>query len=814
MASKYNTKPVDEPIADMQPLRLPPEEPPADIVLEEPPDDVKLEAPGMGKLSSTLVGAGQGFTAGALDNVVAGGGAFVDWLRAKLGGRPDYGTPEEQEFAAKDKTLGDRYREWRRDLGNIEEEAQTTNPYSYLGGNVAGALGAMASGVPLAAYGAGSGFWNSKADTTLQGIAEDPAGNLGRAAFDTGLGAGLGWLAGAAPVRTGVGLGVANEVMAPEGQKGPGRLAAALGILGGAVGNVAKGRARLNEDIASGLLVKPRAKVQKAADEALGLAEGKVRGQDARSTKFAEEAARKEQARAKAASEEAEAFPAKAKKAADDKATAQAEAEKLAAEEVRTNQAKAAKDIDEQQEQVSKDYATEAAEAAKALEKKTKASEEALKLAEGKVRSTHEKETRAAERFVRETEAELLEGLQGRTGGHGHKQTPIEKAEADLKKAELDIADIPRRVKGKLGSEYKSTGDKLRILEWAEKRPAEEINPDLTALIKESLSQNANLRDPRVATAEFEQLLMAKRGIDRDAAKAVVDRIKAGINPEAVIQKMAEPKVDPKLLQAALAARAKRLGIEIPRAPKPLTDAEIQAQATELLNKPNWLSSRAPNVARRAAAPVPESPGAPPELVKPPPLKESQLAEVARELASEPGWVTALNPKLAQKLARPDPAAPAPYVPKDIPKYTPKTDAEIRAEALALLSKPNWLSSRAPRLARAYKGQDVSDAELVAGLSKLRLPEKSSDSPGIAVARLAKSLLKDAMGKSGRPSPYEQYQSATKWAGRQKLVGDPAHKLTQGLEMTIPPNLDGEPQAPKMSKPEWIKKLMEYLADE
>lgn len=159
-------------------LGLPPEGPGAQRELT--PEELKTLGlplnPGgdIGGLEAAALGAGQGATLGFSDEAAAA----MDWLAGKLGvGNPlltQLGQPE-------------TYQEFREYYRRRLAEAQRQNPKSYIAGQLAGAVAVPGSGLgATVAQGAAAGLGGSEADLTK--------GEVGKAAIDTGLGAGTGAL--------------------------------------------------------------------------------------------------------------------------------------------------------------------------------------------------------------------------------------------------------------------------------------------------------------------------------------------------------------------------------------------------------------------------------------------------------------------------------------------------------------------------------------------------------------------------------------------------------------------------------------------
>lgn len=151
----------------------------------------------LSKAKAAGFGAGQGALAGFADELAGVGGAVGEKAMAALGQAPD-------------RPFGDMYREARNFARNEYDAAKQQEPWSYGLGNVAGALGQVGGlgsvGIKLAArgkqavaqgagLGALTGIGGSNADLTK--------GEVGGAALDTGVGAGLGAAAGKiAPIVT------------------------------------------------------------------------------------------------------------------------------------------------------------------------------------------------------------------------------------------------------------------------------------------------------------------------------------------------------------------------------------------------------------------------------------------------------------------------------------------------------------------------------------------------------------------------------------------------------------------------------------
>lgn len=131
------------------------------------------------QLESALRGAAQGLTFGHSDEITGAGEALLDQLQ----GQGDA-----------NKGLLDLYRQHRDESRAAYENAEKSNPKTYLAGNVAGSIpsamllpemGAVKAG---AALGALSGLGMGNADLTK--------GELGKAALETGSGAAMGAVAG------------------------------------------------------------------------------------------------------------------------------------------------------------------------------------------------------------------------------------------------------------------------------------------------------------------------------------------------------------------------------------------------------------------------------------------------------------------------------------------------------------------------------------------------------------------------------------------------------------------------------------------
>jgi hypothetical protein len=153
-------------------------------------------------------GATQGATLGFGDEIVGAVSAPLLKLIGKFSGNAAY------QDAFGNKPLGDLYREGRDIERKADTSAEAAHPVAYTGGQLAGgALTApfAASGLAGAVgYGAASGLGGSEADLTK--------GEIGRAALDTAIGAGVG--AAAHGVASGIGklgqkaLGRAGQIEA------------------------------------------------------------------------------------------------------------------------------------------------------------------------------------------------------------------------------------------------------------------------------------------------------------------------------------------------------------------------------------------------------------------------------------------------------------------------------------------------------------------------------------------------------------------------------------------------------------------------
>jgi hypothetical protein len=143
------------------------------------------------KLQSAGQGALQGSTAGFSDEIGGAEGALQEKL---LNALPGAKTDDK-------KSIKDLYKEYRDLNRQRNKQAEEANPKSYLGGNVAGAVGASLLAPELlapksiagaSALGAAAGLGTSNADLT------DPSlQSVGQAAKDTSIGAGLGAVGGA-----------------------------------------------------------------------------------------------------------------------------------------------------------------------------------------------------------------------------------------------------------------------------------------------------------------------------------------------------------------------------------------------------------------------------------------------------------------------------------------------------------------------------------------------------------------------------------------------------------------------------------------
>lgn len=139
-------------------------------------DSIQTEKEAPSELESATRGAAQGLSLGFADEATGAAEAALDWLKNDPKG------------------FMDNYRKHRDESRANYSEAEKANPKSYMGGQIAGAVGsAFVPGMQgatlgkLAALGAAQGLGNSSADITT-GNTED----LVQAAKDTGLGAGIG----------------------------------------------------------------------------------------------------------------------------------------------------------------------------------------------------------------------------------------------------------------------------------------------------------------------------------------------------------------------------------------------------------------------------------------------------------------------------------------------------------------------------------------------------------------------------------------------------------------------------------------------
>jgi hypothetical protein len=168
-------------------------------------------------LGSALAGAAQGGSLGFADEIAGGGNAAQEALSripglSGLAKRTPMQQSLDEEVGKVPLNLGDAYRSERDSQRAMDADAQKANPLSYLAGNVAGAAavpipgagaasklsGLAKAGVNVgraAALGGLGGLGASTADLTQ--------GDVGGAAKDAGLGAGVGGALGAA----GEGLG-------------------------------------------------------------------------------------------------------------------------------------------------------------------------------------------------------------------------------------------------------------------------------------------------------------------------------------------------------------------------------------------------------------------------------------------------------------------------------------------------------------------------------------------------------------------------------------------------------------------------------